>query len=160
MPKVIVPFLSAVCVAALQACVSVPSETESATRVNEQLLAIEAMTNQQLPPDKVAELYSEYFSDNAVVLPSGGSPIEGKENIRAFYESAFEGVTLIANDYSEPVITVDGLIAIRKYEGTGTIRLDTSGEEIATTNIYTDVLSFDGDEWKMGWHSWTPKPVE
>ena len=118
-----------------------------------QLDEIEKLTT----PD--SEMYLSYFAPEAVLLPPDEGAIEGRDAALAFYQSAFEGVTALRLQYSEPIIEVSGDLAVRRYAGSADI---TFGESAATTTAktkYLDVLKRQPDgTWMIVTHSWGADP--
>ncbi len=124
-----------------------------------QLHEIAALTVSGLPADESMERYVGYFSEDAVLLPAGRDPIEGKVAILEFYVTGFEGAELLTNEYSEIVTIVDGDFAVRRYKGIAAARFAPASDPAYYTNRYLDVLRKDNGEWKIVWHSFVPVPA-
>lgn len=137
-----------------------PDAEQSRAAVAEQLKSIEAATNLGLPPDEMNARYLGYFSDDAAVLPYGGTPIEGKDAILDFYTAVFTGGTLLSNVYTEPTIRVTDDFIVRTYRGTAEFTPAGSTDVVRYSNIYTDILVNVGGAWLIDWHSWVPAPLD
>jgi ketosteroid isomerase-like protein len=124
-----------------------------------QLHEIAALTVSGLPVAESMTKYVDYFSEDSVLLPAGGDPIEGKAAILEFYVTGFEGVEILTNEYSEIVSIVDGDFAVRRYIGTASARSAPASDPSYHTNRYVDVLRNDDGEWKIVWHSFVPVPA-
>jgi ketosteroid isomerase-like protein len=124
--------------------------------LKDQLVEIAEMTVSGLPTEEMTERYLSYFSDNPTLLPPGQSAVLGRDAIGEFYNSAFDGLEILGNQYHDVVVEVTERSAVRRYLGTAMFRVSEDAEPISVTNRYIDVLEkFDGS-WEIVWHSWTP----
>ncbi|HSG98158.1 MAG TPA: DUF4440 domain-containing protein [Woeseiaceae bacterium] len=124
-----------------------------------QLHEISAMIVSGLPANESMERYVGYFSEDAVLLPAGRDPIEGKAAILEFYVTGFKGVELLTNEYSEIVSIVERDFAVRRYKGTASARFAPASDPSYHTNRYLDVLRKTDGEWKIVWHAFVPVPA-
>ena len=136
-------------VSLLTACAPVHDPTKDISDLTRQLAEIEQLTT----PD--TDAYLSYFASDAVLLPPDLPAIEGKEAAFVFYESAFEGVSALRVDYSDPVIDLAGDMATRRYFGTAEITIGANDETIVSRTKYLDILKRHPDGiWKVSIHSW------
>lgn len=120
-----------------------------------QLLDIEELVRTG-EPIEFPENYVRYFSDSAILVTAPGSVIQGKQNIRAFYERVASNVSSIEWETSEPTILIDGSLAVLWYKGV--TRVVYAGQDSVTSveTRYVDVMRKHQDgSWKIMMHSWT-----
>lgn len=133
----------------LIACAPAQDPTADTSELTRQLVEIEQLRT----PD--AETYLSYFASDAILLPPDLPAIGGKEAALAFYNSAFEGVSALRLDYSDPIIDLDGDMATRRYSGTAEITIGANDETIVSRTKYLDILKRQPDgTWKISIHSW------
>ena len=132
------------------------STTADTQLLKEQLVDIAEMTVSGLPTEEMTEHYLSYFSDSPVALSPDQSAMLGRRAIGDFYNTAFNGIEILSNEYREIVVKVNGESAVRRYLGTATFRVAEASEPISVTNRYIDVLEKIDGSWRIVWHSWTP----
>ena len=121
-----------------------------------QLEDIEALMSSGLPITNLNEKYLEFFVDDLVLLPPGGSAVEGRDAALAFFNDVWGGVTLIAVNYETPVIMLEGDMAVRRYVGSGEFLIDAESEPVTGSGRYIDILQRQSDGgWRIVWHTWT-----
>ena len=99
------------------------------------------------------DAYLQFFDDDVVLLPPGQPAIEGKGAIREFYSSGFDGLDPVSLEYGEPVIVLQGPLAVRRYTGRGVVTID-GNTLVLPLNRYVDVLRQTPNGWLILWHSW------
>ena len=140
----------------LFACTQFENSETEAESIRAQLIEIARMSALDRPTTEMTAEYLHYFSAEPTLLPAGGAAIHGRDAIARFYDSAFDGITIISNDYEQPVVIVNGSTAVRRYLGTAVFELQGDEEPEIARNRYIDVLVKEDGEWKMQWHSWVP----
>ena len=151
--------LLSVCVLFL-ACTDVGDTDKEIELIRAQLLDIAEMSARERPTSELTDEYLHYFAANPTLRPSDGDPIHGRDDIAHFYNDAFESIKILSNQYEDPVITVNGATALRRYTGTAVFAVVDQSEQVTAKNLYTDVLIKEGGEWKMLLHSWVPQTSE
>jgi ketosteroid isomerase-like protein len=131
-------------------------EDFEADQIRFQLTEIAMMTGSASSPDELIRRYMKYFSETPTLLPPDQGAIHGRAAITEFYRQGFHGMKIISNRYTDPVVVVEGGMAVRRYFGTGVVSIDDDPEHISFANRYVDILRKENGEWKMHWHSWVP----
>jgi ketosteroid isomerase-like protein len=128
--------------------------------IKAQLVEIAEMTQVARPTAEMTELYMEYFAKEATLLPAESEALRGRAEIAAFYNRAFQGIEILSNNYRDPVVIVNGDMAVRRYIGTAVFMIADTPEPVTATNRYLDVLVKKNGRWKILWHSWVPMSWE
>jgi uncharacterized protein (TIGR02246 family) len=102
------------------------------------------------------------IAEDAVWLPPGEEPIEGKEAIRAFYEDLFSQVRLEGRLSPEHLeVHVMGDWAVLRGVLVGSVTPLGGGEPASLANKFVNVLRREPDgSWKHVWDIWNPMPQE
>jgi ketosteroid isomerase-like protein len=102
------------------------------------------------------ETYLAAFADDATVLAPDRPAIEGKSAARAFYADAFREIETMRVIYHDPLVDIDGALAVRRYTATAQVTYKGSHKTVATRTKYLDVLrkELNGD-WKIVVHMWS-----
>lgn len=132
---------------------SAGTETEA---IKAQLVEIAEMTLVARPTEEMTDLYLEYFAKEPTLLPAESDTLRGRAAIADFYNRAFQGIEILSNDYRDPVVVVDGDMAVRRYIGTAVFMIAGEPDPVTATNRYVDVLVKENGRWKILWHSWVP----
>lgn len=127
-----------------------------AEAIKAQLVEIAEMTQVARPTEELTDLYMAYFAKEATLLPAGSGALRGRAAIAGFYNRAFQGIEILSNDYRDPVVVVDGNMAVRRYIGTAVFMIADEPDPVTATNRYMDVLVKENGRWKILWHSWVP----
>jgi ketosteroid isomerase-like protein len=151
--------LLSTCVMFLACTKAVDTDVESEL-IRAQLKEIAEMSALDRPTAEMTNEYLRYFAAEPTLQPADGDAIHGRDAIARFYNNAFENIKILSNNYEEPVITVNGATAVRRYTGIAVFAVADQGEQVTAKNQYTDVLIKEGDEWKMLLHSWVPVALE
>ena len=133
-----------------------PNPVSDTLLLKAQLVEIAEMTVSGLPTEDMTEHYLSYFSENPTLLSPDRGAMLGRTAIGDFYNTAFNGIEILSNEYRGIVVRVKGKLAVRRYLGTATFQITEDAESISVTNRYIDVLEKTNGRWKIIWHSWTP----
>ncbi|MEE8464493.1 MAG: DUF4440 domain-containing protein [Gammaproteobacteria bacterium] len=124
--------------------------------IKAQLVEIAAMSQVARPTEEMTDLYMAYFAKEPTLLPAGSDALRGRAAIAEFYNHAFQGIEILSNDYRDPVVVVDGDMAVRRYIGKAVFMIAGEPDPVTATNRYVDVLVKENGRWKILWHSWVP----
>ena len=149
---------AAASIAVLAACTSGSLEDQLADtdELSLQLRSIESLFAPGSTIEEVFERYLEFFADDAILLPPGAQPVRGRDAIRDFYLSGFEGLEPISLAYGEPEFLMDAELALRVYEGVGVAVVTASGDTLRGLNRYVDALRKTPNGWRIAVHTWGP----
>jgi ketosteroid isomerase-like protein len=102
------------------------------------------------------DTYLEAFADDATLLPPDRPAIEGKSAARAFYADAFREIGTMRVVYDDPIVDIDGALAVRRYTATAHVTYKGAGKVVATRTKYLDVLKKEpSGAWKIVVHMWS-----
>ena len=143
-------FLSAVAVALVLAA---PARADDAVRAN-----LMAYRDAWLKGD--ADAVMATLTPDAVLLPSGLSPVVGQEAIRAFWWPVDEKPTRIdAMELDIERVSIDGALAYAWGRGTLTFTYD--GRTRTTRSTFLNVLRRQADgSWQTACRMWSDRPRE
>jgi ketosteroid isomerase-like protein len=102
------------------------------------------------------ETYLKAFADDATVLPPDCPAIQGKSAARAFYADAFREIETMRVSYHDPIVDIDGALAVRRYTATAHVTYKGARKAVATRTKYLDVLRKEpSGDWKIVVHMWS-----
>jgi len=142
------------------ACTDVGDTDTEIELIRAQLVEIAEMSALDRATAEMTNEYLRYFAAEPTLQPADGDSIHGRDAIARFYNDAFENIKILSNTYKEPVITINGATAIRRYTGIAVFAVAGQSEQVTATNRYTDVLIKESGEWRMLLHSWVPVAPE
>jgi ketosteroid isomerase-like protein len=100
--------------------------------------------------------YLDLFTDDTVLLPPDRPAIAGKVAALAFYDEAFRGAGDVRVRYHDPVIEIDGALAVRRYAASGTVEHLDPPRIVEIRTKYLDVLKKQPDgSWRIAMHMWS-----
>jgi ketosteroid isomerase-like protein len=100
--------------------------------------------------------YLQEFTDDMTLLPPDGPALCGRRAVQAYYDTLLQSVASARVTYNDPVIDVDGALAVRRYTATAVIVRKGSDERRVMRTKYLDVLNKGADgTWKIAVHMWS-----
>lgn len=139
-----------------------PSENENEiisdkAFIAKQMDVIEDAASSGFSTDSLLKLYMNLFTDEPVLLPPGRSAIQGYDSALAFYMNAFNNIEIRSVVYEEPVILIEGDMAVRRFLGTTKFQLSGQTDTLSSSSRYLDILQKEPDgKWRIVWHAWVP----
>ena len=107
-------------------------------------------------PEAMADAYVADIVDDAVWMPQGGPPVQGKPAVREWAIDFFATWILEIDDSEFDPINIGENIAIRRWVTNGTYIERSSGRSIPFSQKYIDVLERQNDgSWKLESHMWS-----
>lgn len=96
-----------------------------------------------------AEIWGNTFAeDGAWQLAPGMDPVQGRDNLKAFWTSVMAGYPNVLHWVQPGIITVDGETATARFYVQENIK-DAEGNSFRVAGVYNDQLVRENGEWKF-----------
>lgn len=116
-----------------------------------EIAALAQMWDQAFSSGDIAKL-TAFYADTARVIPAGGTVVEGRDAIGAFFaDIRANGLTKHSIDVQTVVARGDTVIASGRWSLTGA---NQTGEAQQFGGNWINILGRDGGEWKILLHTW------
>lgn len=100
--------------------------------------------------------YLREFAQDATLLPPDQPALQGHRAIEDFYARALASVASVRVTYGDPIVDLDGALAVRRYTAEATIVEKRAAPAQVMRTKYLDVLKKDAQGvWRIAVHMWS-----